>query len=343
MCRMVNATIISVCLALLSWSSEAECSCYAKKAEQWPNEARWDDNRFNKEVAIAVQSDYGDTHNPDWCGYGDRNSGLSGADRLVNWLSRYGWRTSHRIVNEHLQASDIKDASHGGADHGDCGDLFLYVGHGPNVGLGSSDPLWKIGEGYLHVHPESGPTDCAAGGNNVKHYECRWGDGDAEWVIMYTCHWLENRSDPDIRQRTDELVKHGLHAIMGFDSTMNVVAESLEWFGRIATGELPSPLPPPVFNGPVCFSPEYEPVSIRRAWFGSQKDWQAYEAPLGVSRDLVYICVEGYEDEFLPGNIRNHRPKRDPTGPVVVTAIPYPYIGKGGQGPEPTWRPTIPD
>lgn len=308
-CACIWVIVVACCLS----QRAGLCSCYNKKAQQWPNESRWNDNRHTKELVIMAESDY------HACIHENRGSCVIAANDFESVLTQAGgWSVAHDIRDSDLDVGDIKDSAHGGSDHADCGDLFLFVGHGPHDPL-DYDPLHQV-EGYFHIHHDDSTNEDDAA-HNVAHGEVTWGDGDMEWCVAFTCNYLlhaEDSTHPIVRDRIRAMFQNGLHAIAGYCTKININAPQMDAFARNLLGTRAS-------KGGFCGIGKHDeipPQSIRNAWFAASNRYQAEQGNKGQAYTASYLCVAGYENEYIPGNIwelkdkHTYRAKPDPVLPV---------------------------
>lgn len=261
---------------LASWLLMAVFSSVAFSAD-YREDANW------KEIGAIWQNDY-EHSTPYAChfdslGYTDDFCrGLR--DVLIN---KGKWAVNNAIWRGDTgQAVDIDES---GYDKADIVDLFIWSGHGQ-----SRPQYWPNG-GVLHFvtnHSQNTANDycnadCDAG--NIEHEECRWGEGDCEFVVLFTCNFLNDFNDSNLIKRIKDMCQ-GVHVICGFGSLMETKFAQGATLGELLMGK-----------AGWQSSGKKSPWKVVDAWYESCRKHQDSGK---VARAVYYYSCA---DDYMPGNV----------------------------------------
>lgn len=114
------------------------------------------------------------------------------------------WTVKYKYLNNTVWETDFKGASLGGKDdkYADNVDLLIYSGHGLKPGgHGSSDYAFALNGKHNSKY--------------AKQPEMYLGNRDLEWLVTFTCNFLESKNLNTIGH-----MAKGIHAICGFETTV---------------------------------------------------------------------------------------------------------------------------
>jgi hypothetical protein len=228
----------------------------------WGDDANW------KEIGAIWQIHYENA--------GCELTDLPGTDQfcanLKNVLVNKGkWAVSSNVwEGDTAFASDIENT---GNDKGDWVDLFVFNGHTNDA----------IGSDALHFRSNHDPLEMGDG-CNVTHDECRWGEGDCEFVIAHTCEFLSDYGSPTTLLKIKKMCQ-GVHVICGASSDMYTSPHQGTVLGIYLMGK----------RGWNVI--DVSPKTVKSAWFESCQEDQED----GVVASVV--CHTSCENDYMPGNL----------------------------------------
>ena len=155
----------------------------------------------DRSIGIEVVGNYSN-----WDDLNDLNSPIDIANGVIEEFKNEPkkWKVSYTYRNNAVWEKDFKGVSIGGRDnlYADNVDLLIYAGHG--------------------VKPKKhGATDYSFALNTkkdtkyAKQSEMYLGNGDLEWLVTFTCNFLESKDLDTIGH-----MAKGLHAVCGFETTI---------------------------------------------------------------------------------------------------------------------------
>lgn len=207
--------------------------------------AKWRTETY--EIGIEAISDYSSIGMP------TLNTSISCVTGLSTaLLNSSAWSSIYTKTNNNVWEIDFKDVSLGGNDlnYADNADLVAYCGHG------------YASSGFLLANDEHND-------GNVSRSDLRLGDVDLEWLLAFTCNFL-NCNLADIGN-----AMQGAHMICGYKTDMTVTANGGSVFASYATGG----------------------ISVREAWKKYGKATQSI-----ISGNRTAVCFHSScENDYLWG------------------------------------------
>ena len=192
---------------------------------------------------------------------------------LRNLVNKGKW-SSDLWEGDSAQASGIESS---GSDKADWVDLFVFSGHGP----------YDATDGSGTMHFRTNHTGEQALACNVQHSECSWGQGDCEFVVDYSCNFLNDCNDTTVLNSI-KMMCQGVHMVCGFSNRMRVYPQGAT-FGCYLMG----------YNR-WKREERKTPKTVKQAWFDSTDDWQ--DRIDGDAVIATVVCHTSTEGDYMPGN-----------------------------------------